>query len=176
MKLELLPAHVSGQPGWVQARWERSDGAKGSAFAGFRLKSPDRWYVATLIVHTPTARLLRDVPVARIDVAANADPKIREWIEASNAELATEARRMWARRTHKLRRPPGHRLDDAFFERVAAAYQEALMFGQQPAKTLAADSDTPLGTVNRWIREAKERGAFEKVKTRSIREGRVENA
>jgi hypothetical protein len=163
-KLELLPAHVGtdkmGRPqsGWVQARWERSDGSKGSAFAGFRLRSADRWYVATLVVDVPTAQKLRDVPVERIATAANADPQIRKWIEDGNAELATEARRLWARRPHKLQRPAGHQLDDGFYERVAAAYREALMFGQPPAKTLARDSDTAQGTVNRWIREARSRG------------------
>jgi hypothetical protein len=157
-RLELLPAWVSGQPGWVQASWERSDGSKGSAFAAFRLKSASRWYISQLLIHVPTAALLRDVPQARIEAAANADPNILEWIEDANAEMATEARRLWARRPHKLRPPTKRRLDDAFYERVSAAYKEAVAFGQRPAKTLSEDSGTPQGTVNRWIAEARRRG------------------
>jgi hypothetical protein len=156
-RLELLPAFMSGQPGWVDARWRRADGSKGSVFAAFRPKGPDRWYISQLLVHVPTGALLRDIPLHRIETAANADPDIRAWVDP-NAELMTEAKRMWARRSHKLKRPAKRLLDDAFYERVAAAYREAVAFGQPPAKTLAEDSDTPPGTVNRWIAEARNRG------------------
>jgi hypothetical protein len=49
-------------------------------------------------------------------------------------------------------------LGDTFFEQVAAAYPAAAADGLPPSKTLADDSGTPRGTVNRWIGEARRRG------------------
>jgi hypothetical protein len=157
-KLELVPAYVSGQPGWVDVRWQRADGSVGDAVAWFRLKKAERWYIARLLVSVPTAALLRDVPLARIEAAANADPRIRGWIEqAAPEEIVKSARRAAAKRP-RLKRPKGRLLDDAFYERVGAAYTGAVANGLHPAKTLAADSDTPQGTVNRWIATAREKG------------------
>jgi hypothetical protein len=157
-KLELIPATVAGQPGWVEARWERSDGSRGSAFAWFRLRTAERWYIATLRVNQPTSQLLRDVPVARIEAAANAQPQIRQWIEKSAAPETVKHARSAASKRVRLKRPAGRRLDDAFYAQVAAAYRGAVAHGLPPAKTLAEDSDTPLGTVNRWIARARETG------------------
>ena len=41
---------------------------------------------------------------------------------------------------------------------MAFAYREAVEAGLPPSKTLAEDADTPPGTVNRWIAQARERG------------------
>ncbi len=156
-KLELVHAHVGGVPGWVDARWERSDGSKGSAAAHFRHKKAEQLYIAQLLVTLPTGALLRDVPLARIEAAANADPRIRKWVEnAAPADVVRVAHSAAAKRP-RLERPKGRRLDDGFYERVAAAYTAAVANGLHPAKTLAEDSDTPPGTVNRWIAEARNR-------------------
>jgi hypothetical protein len=95
--------------------------------------------------------------------AANADPEIREWMQKTPPEDPQKAelrQRLIARRRRpKLKRPAKRRpLPDQFFEDVAAAYQGAASAGLPPAKTLAEDSDTPQGTVNRWIGEARDRG------------------
>ena len=57
----------------------------------------------------------------------------------------------------RLKRPAGRRLDDNFYIQVADAYRGAVAHGLQPAKTLAEDSETPQGTVNRWIATAREK-------------------
>jgi hypothetical protein len=154
-KLELIPAIVSGHEGWVEARWERSDGSKGNATAAFRRESADRWFISELLVTVPTSELLRDVPLARIKAAMNADSRIREWVERSAEPLDIDAqgRPIWRR--DRLKRPAERLLDDAFYARVATAYIGAVAHGLPPAKTLAADSDTPAGTVNRWIAKAR---------------------
>ena len=156
-KLELIPALVAGKKGWVHAKWERSDGSKGKATARFRPMTAERWYIATLHVDLPTTELLRDVPLARIARAANADPKIRAWLdEGTNPEVVKLMRRAAAKRP-RLKRPAARRLDDDFYKQVADAYRGAVAHGLQPAKTLAEDSETPQGTVNRWIATAREK-------------------
>jgi hypothetical protein len=157
-KLELVRATVSGRKGWVEASWERADGSTGDAIARFRKKKAERWYIAQLLVTLPTTARLRDVPLARIEDAANADPGIRKWIEdATDPETLKRAHTAAAKRP-KLARSKSRRLDDDFFKLVADAYRGAVANGLQPAKTLADESDSPQGTVNRWIAEARRRG------------------
>ncbi len=160
-KLELVPATVAGADDWVSARWQRSDGSKGSATARFRLRTAERWYIARLLVDLPTTALLQDVPLARIEAAANADEQIRAWIVKSLPPETIKRAQYEAARRPKLKRPKSRReLDDDFYKRVAVAYRAAVAHGLPPAKTLAHDSGAPPGTVNRWIAEArkKERG------------------
>ena len=154
-KLELVPAIVGGREGYIEARWRRSDGSSGKAVAYFRLRAAERWYIAQITVGTPTTELLRDVPLARIETAANADPEVRAWLEKSADPETVERARRAAGRRPRLKRPPGRRLDDAFYRRVAKAYRAAVAHGLPPVKTLAADSETPPGTVSRWIAEAR---------------------
>jgi hypothetical protein len=156
-KLELIPVRVSGERGWVDARWHRADGSKRSAIARFRRRDELRFYIVQLLVNLPTGELLRDIPLARIEQAANADPQIREWIlDSLDLEPDAQGRLTWRR--HRLKRPEARRLDDAFYARVATAYLGAVAHGLPPAKTIAEDSDTPQGTVNRWIATAREKG------------------
>lgn len=56
-----------------------------------------------------------------------------------------------------LERPDG-RDPDAFSRLVATAYTEAVAETSAPAVALAAEADVPVGTVHRWIREARRRG------------------
>ena len=162
-KLELTPATNGGQEGWVAADWRRADGSKGRVFVRLHPnRAASRYYIVRMQIDEPTAALLRDVPQARIEAAANADPEIRAWMERGLTEpLATIEQRIRARRV-RLKRPAKHRLDDDFYERVAAAYRDAVAHGLPPAKTLAEDSDTPPGTVNRWIAKAREDGHLPK--------------
>lgn len=157
-RLELIPAYMSGIPGWVAARWERSDGSRGTVFAQLRLKTAERWYIARLLIDVPTGELLRDVPLARIEAAANADPKIRAWAEESAPPETIELAHRAAARRPRLARPKSRRLNESFYERVGVAYTAAVASGLPPSKTLAADSESPAGTVNRWIAEARKRG------------------
>lgn len=157
-KLELDPAYVFGNPGYVHAGWRRSDRSSGSAYVYFRPKAGERWYIAWVLVHEPNTTLMRDVPLARIETAVNADPEMREWIKQSTSEETLERMERAAAKRLRLKRPARRQLDDAFFERVAAAYRGAVANGLSPVKTLAADADTPPGTVSRWIATAREKG------------------
>jgi hypothetical protein len=103
----------------------------------------------------PTGELLRDIPLAKIEAAANASEPIRRAVAAG-------VRAKHPPRT-KLERPPARKLDEQFYGQVAAAYIDAVVYGLPPAKTLAEDSDTPLGTVNRWIARARELGYLQQT-------------
>jgi hypothetical protein len=159
-KLELTRAWVSGKPGRVHARWERADGSHGDVVAYVRLKTAERWYIAQLLVDEPTSALLRDVPLARIqsaiESAIKSDPEMREWIASGvSTETIERASRAAAKRP-RLKRPARRRLDDGFYKLVADAYRGAVAHGLPPVRTLAQESDTPPGTVNRWIARARE--------------------
>jgi hypothetical protein len=159
-KLVLQPVNVMGQKGWVEARWERADGSGWSIAVKCRSEKAGRWYVAHTFATAPTAERLRDVPVARIETAINATPRVHEWLKKGTLpEIEREERLAIAKRP-RLERPASRRLDDAFYARVADAYRGAVANGLPPSKTLAEDSGTPPGTINRWIAEARkpERG------------------
>jgi hypothetical protein len=160
--LHLLKAYVSGAPGWLNARWRRADGSEGDVFVQCRRKTAKRWYIATLVVSIPTGELLRDVPLARIEQAINANPDIREWIEQPGLPKPRPPKvvsgGLISAERQKLARPTARQLSDDFYRDVALAYRSALAHGLHPAKTLAIDSGAPQGTVNRWIAEARERG------------------
>ena len=96
------------------------------------------------------------MPLARIANAANADPEIRVGLDRSVPADVVERRERDREERPRLKRPTSRRLDDDFYRQVAEAYRAAAAHGLQPAKTLAADSDTPQGTVNRWIAKARE--------------------
>jgi hypothetical protein len=156
-ELELIPTIRHDEHDWVTARWRRADGTEGKVVVQLRRKTEQRWYIAWLLAGQPTGELLRDVPLARIEAAVNADERIRRWV-ADGVKRKAGPR-------HKLKRPAAGRLDDQFYREVAAAYVDAVAHGLPPAKTLAEDSDTPQGTVNRWIAEARspERGLLPKT-------------
>jgi hypothetical protein len=148
-ELELIPAIRHDEHDWVDARWRRADGTKGKVLVQLRRKTEQRWYIAWLLASQPTGELLRDVPLARIEAAVNADERILKWV-------AEGVKRKQPPRP-KLKPPASRRLDDQFYREVAAAYVDAVAHGLRPAKTLAEDTGTPQGTVNRWIAKAREK-------------------
>jgi hypothetical protein len=142
----------------------RADGSSGEANVRFRYRKAESWYIVEANVvgygadHPVTAEMMRDVPLARITAAANADPAIHGWLEAGAPADVVKRARSAAKSRPRLERPSRRALDDAFYQRVADAYRGALANGLPPAKTLASDSGAPQGTVNRWVAAARERG------------------
>jgi hypothetical protein len=162
-QLTLSHWRVLGEPGWINARWKRADGSEGRASVQFTLKNVGRWEVARVLIEKPTAALMRDVPLARIEQAVNAsakaDKEMWDWLEQGGGQEWIKQQKQRAAKRPRLQRPASRRgLDDEFYELVAAAYRGAVIAGLPPSKTLAEDSDTPPGTVNRWIAESRRRG------------------
>ena len=157
-QLRLADVNFMGRRGYLEASWERADGTRGKAALSFRPSKAERWHVRDIWMREPTAEKLRDVPLARIEAAVNANPSLHKWLDEANPDAIVPGRRSQAAKRPKLERPAGRHLDDDFYRRVADAYRAAVANGLPPSKTLAADSDTPAGTVNRWIAAARGRG------------------
>src|SRR3954447_11880948 len=111
-KLELAKAVVSGQNGWIQAEWWRADGSRAKVTALFRPKRAERWQVARVLIDMPSAALLRDVPLARIEHAVNADRDMLNWAGRAVPPAAVERMEREAAQRARLARPTGRRLDD----------------------------------------------------------------
>jgi hypothetical protein len=56
-----------------------------------------------------------------------------------------------------LPRPNGSN-PDAFYQQVAEAYRDVVQTTPKVAKVLAEEANVPVGTVHRWIMEARRRG------------------
>ena len=76
----------------------------------------------------------------------------------AESKLAPPSKASPARR----KRPPLTRPDgtdpEGFSQRFATAYSDAAIESRAPAKILAEEAGVPVGTVHRWVREARQRG------------------
>jgi hypothetical protein len=143
------------------------DGSEGRVYTRFKRTraKTSSWRLADLQVPEPSAALLRDVPLYKIEVAVNASrvilESLAEWIDDdAPADLPEAFKGRYRRnpRHARLERPTKRRLDEQFYRDVGWAYREAVARGLNPGKTLAEDSRAPRGTVNRWIAKARELG------------------
>ena len=116
-------------------------------------------------------------PLRKIELAVNASEVVtetlREWLdERSPVNFdAVVQKKLSAVSREPLVRPRGRKLDDEFYRRVSFAYRDAVRRGLNPAKTIAADTKTPMSTVNRWIAEARkpERGYLPQTTSGKVR-------
>lgn len=143
-----------------------------------------RLVVVGAYLHGPeiTPSVLREIPLGRIAAMwlvpeefvpepgtsfrwtrGLADPTVSELRTA--AEELGEARRSLRRRP--ARRPATRLnelreggLNDEFFAELAKVYREATAETRAPAKLIADELGIPVGTVHRWVREARLAGAL----------------
>lgn len=133
LRFETLEADT----GWHRVTWEN----------GEALVRVDDGRVAAVQVDEPTPDKLRRFPLRRIENALDA-------LRDEHARAAASA----GGRRYRLRRPPGRRLDDAFYERVARVYRDAVARGLDPRKTMRNDTQAADATVATWVMEARRRG------------------
>ena len=127
-----------------------------------------------------TADRLRSIPVARIETLANTSPEFRPHVNGTPQNTMGQAFDAFrqesnryilakARRKHRkpLTRPDGSN-PDAFYSQVADAYRDVVRNNRKVAVVLAKEADVPVGTVHRWILEARRRGFLP-----SARQGRA---
>ena len=161
---------IPGTGGWARVSWREGQPGEVVAYVRFSVEQPALTLaVAELRFVEPWLRRHRELPLSRVENAANADtntrfhivkdskrPAPRDLDEYFALKAKTSGRRVEPR--YRLERPARRRLDDGFYAAVARAYAEAVAEGLNPRKTLATDSDTPADTVARWIAEARRRG------------------
>ncbi|GAA3298110.1 hypothetical protein Dvina_52515 [Dactylosporangium vinaceum] len=124
---------------------------------------------------TPSAELLRAIPVGRIEAAANAQlaadevagsttavvrvreapvgPPLAADIGWEMVEPALAVVRTAAPESVRLRGRP-----DVFYRRVADVYLEYAQESPRPACDLADQHGVPVSTAHRWVKEARRRG------------------
>jgi hypothetical protein len=61
--------------------------------------------------------------------------------------------------------PDGRGYGHELYERVALLYTRCVAGGVRPAKAIAEANGVPVGTVHRWIREARRRGVLAPART-----------
>lgn len=102
-------------------------------------KIDGRWSVTSLTaVGDVNAQTLRSIPIGRITAQAEA------------AGATSDA-------LPPISRPNG-KDTDTFYRQIADAYLQISRETRRIAPVIAADSGAPVGTVHRWIREARSRG------------------
>ena len=92
----------------------------------------------------------------------------------ANRQLMNRARRKARRETEEPQEPrqpltrPDRSDPDGFYRQVADAYRDVVKSTSKVAVVLAEEADVPVGTVHRWILEARRRGFLP-----TARQGRV---
>jgi hypothetical protein len=120
---------------------------------------------------TFTSQLLREIPFLRIEAGVNYPTHrqvLNDLIAAPNA-LMVGAPEGWrfmlrpgpcppSRPDLEVGDPGGYRKPDSFYRQVGVAFLWLAAMSSAPAQQLAAVNGVPVGTVHRWVREAKLRG------------------
>jgi hypothetical protein len=164
--------HLEG--GWVQ--WSRAiPGTTKGLTVRAQLLTPREGGPSEIVRLTVegrnlTADKLRTIPLGHIEAAAKANPDFSPHIEGRQdpiGESFDEIRRQanghilakaYRHKPHEpLSRPDGSN-PDVFYQQVAEAYRDVVQDHRNVAVVLAKEADVPVGTVHRWIVEARRRG------------------
>jgi hypothetical protein len=120
-----------------------------------------------------TTDRLRSVPVAHIETLANTNPDFRPHVNGTAPLPISEAfsvfrfhaNRIMINAAHRKAQPPRKPLTrpdgsdpDGFYKQVADAYRDVLQTNRKVAVVLAKEAQVPVGTVHRWVLEARRRG------------------
>jgi hypothetical protein len=157
--------------------WAQKEGDRGQIF---QLAISGRNLAGTDPTTDVTTDRLRSIPVARIETLANTNPDFSPHVENTPQNTMGQAFDAFrqesnryimakARRKHRkpLTRPDGTN-PDAFYQQVADAYRDVVQKNRKVAIVLAEEANVPVGTVHRWILEARRRGFLP-----SARQGRA---
>jgi hypothetical protein len=156
-------------PGAVYVRVARAEGGR-LVLAGLRIDG------------TPSAELLRAIPVGRIEAAANAQlavvddevvaavahrrhgtqpPAADTGWETTDPARAVRRPRPRSRGTVSAAPrvvPAGRGRPDRFYRDIADAYLDLAQRSTRPASELAEAHGVPVTTAHRWVKEARRRG------------------
>jgi hypothetical protein len=161
-----------GDGGWVQARFKARDLSKQQTVYVRFAPDDTRWRAVELWLRDPSPKVLRALPLTRIEHAVNAreSGQIAFGLAAGHenptpadlpAHFKDKRRRIV--QPFKLERPAGRRLDDSFYERVAFAYRQAVARGSKPRRAIADAAGVTTDVAGRWIYEARKRDFIPKT-------------
>jgi hypothetical protein len=104
---------------------------------------------------------LRTVPVTQLEAKMN-DPQSSgvHWTLPEAGSWPPPQRRELVIRDAYLENPDGRGYGHELYEQVAKLYTRCVTGGVRPAKAIAEANGKPVGTVHRWIQEARRRGAL----------------
>lgn len=166
---------------WHQGTGGTTDGIRVYAHL-YAEEEGGRSEITRLVIEgrTLTTERLRTVPLARIETLANTNPDFRPHIAGTdqheisdafdqvprqaNVVMLDNAHRKAEEFDRKAREPrapltrPDGSNPDAFYQQVAEAYREMVQTHRNVAVALADEANVPVGTVHRWVMEARRRG------------------
>jgi hypothetical protein len=103
---------------------------------------------------------------AHLEIVEGHDPGIEQFVRGADIGDIEPAAVRRAPFVKLPKVPAGTAYPDSFYERVAVAYRAYVRMGVPPAQRIAADSDAPVTTVHRWIREARRRGLLSPARSK----------
>jgi hypothetical protein len=162
--IRLMP----GPSGWVQARFNMQNKLS-RVFVRFEPDAKGRWHAVEWSLPGYPPDELRRIPFHRIALAVAADEQVTDKLAArfeEEAELGFRNAYGEAQRRAPLilRRPPGRRLDDSFYQQVGLVYRQAIGRGHKPRQAIASAAGVSADVAGRWIYEARKRGLIPKTK------------
>jgi hypothetical protein len=162
----------------AEGRWFQFTLVDGMGVAVKLTEREGEWVTSELYVdaqHLTPARL-RSIPLARLEAAANKNPEAYRYAvdaasgqdEPTFAELRAsfDATRKTARLgdvhvvksgRQQLKRPTGDD-PDGFYRQVGKAYREYAAVTKKAVASIANEAEVPVGTAQRWVKEARRRG------------------
>jgi hypothetical protein len=124
---------------------------------------------------SPSAELLRAIPVGRIEAAANAQLCVVDDAIVAGTPVNPRARPLappaggtdgWetvdptfaVQRPHRPEVTRSRGRPDVFYREVADVYLDLAQASHRPASDIAAQHGVPVSTAHRWVKEARRRG------------------
>lgn len=157
--------------------WRQEPALTGVVLVRISLAAGGRLVLSGLRIDgSPTAELLRSIPVGRIEAAANAQLAVIDDVVVTTAAVHARPRPLAApvghaddgwettdpvRAVNRPHPPDLARLrgrPDVFYREVADFYLDLAQSSHRPATDLAERHGVPVSTAHRWVKEARRRG------------------
>lgn len=178
--IDLRPQCLLGRAGWVA--WLTDDGRLPPVLVRFRMVDGGRLVIAALHLvdegEAITSSRLRTLPLGRIESAVNSGAYLRRDVmetidypeDDALPDLLEQVDRFHqglsdpspanddAELAERPLRRPGDTDSYAYYEEVATQYRLRAARSRKPAALLAEEAGVPVGTVHRWVRDARRLG------------------
>jgi hypothetical protein len=159
-----------GQPKWQElgddhpGAWVQIARVGGRLrIVGIRVQNPDG-VTHDAIRSVPVTQLEAKLNEKRVDAAATPEPVAARVVLPTGGWPSPTADELYLSDEY-FENPDGRGYGQEMYERVAMLYSRCVAGGVRPAKAIAEANGVPVGTVHRWIREARRRGVLAPART-----------